>query len=979
LTVAFACVLAIGPGVAGAATTFNVTTTQDETDLAGCDVADCSLREAVMAANTTTGADTIRIPAGLYELTVHPDPSVPQPAVGDLDITDDLTIERSGDGTVTIDGEGTDRVFDLVAGKSLAISDVKIVNGRPAPSSDDAEHDGGGINSVGQLTLNRVVMENNRARRWGGAVAVGGGGSLQAADSRFAANDAVQRGGAIAVHATLSSSGGTTTYVPASATIDRSVITNNFTNGTSSHDGGGIVSFAASLVVRETEISDNRSQNGGGLWVRQYAATGHPEPVFTMRQVTVSGNESSQQGNISNDLSGGGGLILYGSGVIEDSTFARNKGYGRGANVYHVDGSGVGVTALTLRRTMLVEGRKLPSGTTASCLLGFYSPVPVDSRNSLDDDNTCRLDDPTDKPGAAPVLGALGENGGPSRTHALGNTSAAIDAGGTGCPPTDQRGTGFPRPLGNACDIGAFESTGSAVADDDGDGFGNNSDNCPSVHNPAQANIDGDAQGDACDGDDDGDGHADGADNCPSNANAGQENSDGEGAGDACDSDDDNDAVADSADNCAVIPNPDQDDADGDRIGDACEPSITGEVTLGVVPLPGAIVSLCVPQQGCRTVETDAAGRFSFSGIAPGTVRVGAAFGSAVVPQWVELEIKPGGTHHEFDLNEVASPPDGTRVGGRTFGNGEIAQIFWGEPFDLEQKACQDAKVTYTLTQGGKTISRGDLEPTPEDPTLFRATVKRLRPAHGFASIKIEVTGCVNFGPGPPRFDIYIDPSGNVRDLRGRPIFGATVRLYRSDAPDGPFTFVPDGSLIMSPNNRKNPDRTDASGHFGWDVIPGYYTVRADKPGCKVPPGGRNTAEFAETRVMEIPPPVLDLDIRLDCPYKPKLELGELPRGTFFVNKKKGTASYRLTNRSPFKITGTFTFMQGRKKIGTRSFKLAANRSGNVTVPLNRAARGLIAKGRKLKVNAVVSAKGAGGSKASAKRGVTLRAAPVKK
>jgi len=57
-----------------------------------------------------------------------------------------------------------------------------------------------------------------------------------------------------------------------------------------------------------------------------------------------------------------------------------------------------------------------------------------------------------------PALGALADNGGPTWTMALGAGSAAIDKGVDAlCPATDQRGLGFPRPVGAGCDIGAFE------------------------------------------------------------------------------------------------------------------------------------------------------------------------------------------------------------------------------------------------------------------------------------------------------------------------------------------------------------------------------------------------------------------------------------------------------------------------------------------------------------------------------------------
>jgi hypothetical protein len=57
---------------------------------------------------------------------------------------------------------------------------------------------------------------------------------------------------------------------------------------------------------------------------------------------------------------------------------------------------------------------------------------------------------------ANPLLGPLANNGGETDTHALLAGSPAIDAGtAPGCPATDQRG--LPRPIGAACDSGAFE------------------------------------------------------------------------------------------------------------------------------------------------------------------------------------------------------------------------------------------------------------------------------------------------------------------------------------------------------------------------------------------------------------------------------------------------------------------------------------------------------------------------------------------
>ena len=60
--------------------------------------------------------------------------------------------------------------------------------------------------------------------------------------------------------------------------------------------------------------------------------------------------------------------------------------------------------------------------------------------------------------------------------------------------------------------------------------------------------------GNACDSDQDGDGVGNGTDNCPNVANSGQTDFDGDNQGDACDSDSDGDGVANDTDQCAVTP-----------------------------------------------------------------------------------------------------------------------------------------------------------------------------------------------------------------------------------------------------------------------------------------------------------------------------------------------------------------------------------------------------------------------------------------
>lgn len=64
---------------------------------------------------------------------------------------------------------------------------------------------------------------------------------------------------------------------------------------------------------------------------------------------------------------------------------------------------------------------------------------------------------------------------------------------------------------------------------------GANPDNCPSVYNPDQLNMDGDLLGDLCDQDDDEDGLIDSLDNCRLEVNLDQKDGDHDGLGDVCD------------------------------------------------------------------------------------------------------------------------------------------------------------------------------------------------------------------------------------------------------------------------------------------------------------------------------------------------------------------------------------------------------------------------------------------------------------
>jgi hypothetical protein len=190
------------------------------------------------------------------------------------------------------------------------------------------------------------------------------------------------------------------------------------------------------------------------------------------------------------------------------------------------------------------------------------------------------------------------------------------------------------------------------------------------------------------------------------------------------------------------------------------------------------------------------------------------------------------------------------------------------DPLTISTTGCSGGLATATLT-GLEELGYVQSITLDEIPAgAYTGTFAPALTYHGLASISIAISGCT---PATTiTFELYIDPSGIVRDTFDNPVVGATVTLYSSQDSDGLFVAVPDGSAIMSPGNRVNPDLTSVGGLFGWDVVPGFYKVRAEKAGCSAQDGGA----FVETTVMTIPPPVTDLELILICQEPPSASAG---------------------------------------------------------------------------------------------------------
>ena len=233
---------------AAAAALLVPTRTSDGADGA-CDE-DCSLREAVIAANTRPGEDVILLGSGTYLL--HLPGSDDAAATGDLDVTDDLIVAGEGASDTVIDGGALDRVFDVGAGAAVELRDLTLRNGR-------AEGAGGAVENGGELTVLRAVLTGNRSvGGHGGAIhSHGPGVVLTVRESTLDHNAAGGHGGAIAAGETV--------------TLANVTIAANSAGAR----GGGLYVFADSTTtIANATVAGNGAPEGGGILAESSAFTG---------------------------------------------------------------------------------------------------------------------------------------------------------------------------------------------------------------------------------------------------------------------------------------------------------------------------------------------------------------------------------------------------------------------------------------------------------------------------------------------------------------------------------------------------------------------------------------------------------------------------------------------------------------------------------------------------------------------------------
>src|SRR5262249_5274990 len=264
--------------------------------------------------------------------------------------------------------------------------------------------------------------------------------------------------------------------------IERVAVTSNAANKL----GGGL-SIQTPGTIRDSVISNNTSNQtgGGGLhyafdarryldvsgstFVGHSTTAGSGGAVYTTGVLRLTNSTISANHGIT--FSGGIYVDQGGALVMTSSTVVFNSG---STNPFFTLGSG-GVTlnsgasggANSILDSIIAYNTVANPNVPPDCSIGTANAVLTSSYNLVQSPSSCSFTGVGDVTGVDPrVSPALADNGGATPTHALLSGSPALDSGDpSGCNDTfdnalatDQRGAGFPRAVGAACDKGALES-----------------------------------------------------------------------------------------------------------------------------------------------------------------------------------------------------------------------------------------------------------------------------------------------------------------------------------------------------------------------------------------------------------------------------------------------------------------------------------------------------------------------------------------
>jgi CSLREA domain-containing protein len=302
--------------------TFTVTKTADTED-GTCD-SDCSLREAVAAANSATTDDTIDFQPSVF--------GTPKTIVlggtqlyigGTLTVGGTLTINGPGSQNLVISGNNRSRTFLIGQSSVLLMSGVTL--------SDGNDEGGGAVRNFGTLTLINAVVSNSTANQGGGIDNNENHADLTLINSTIMNNTARGGGGGIVSFNKLSVINSTirdntapygagiwtdNTLYPRAVLIDRSTISNNRSVGVLGENGGGITCGGTATIRNSTISGNTTSGHGGGI---------SNSGTLIMSQNVIADNTASSLG---------GGISNRGSLTLDNSTVGGNTTRGSGGGIY---------------------------------------------------------------------------------------------------------------------------------------------------------------------------------------------------------------------------------------------------------------------------------------------------------------------------------------------------------------------------------------------------------------------------------------------------------------------------------------------------------------------------------------------------------------------------------------------------------------------------------------------------------------------
>jgi parallel beta-helix repeat protein len=435
-----------------------------------CNIApgDCTMRDAVNAANVSADESTITIaesvPAEFYMRGVEP-----------LLITSNLTIQ--GDGRRLYqdhEGEFTFHTRNITLDSArLSIHDLAIDEGRALSSS------GGGILARNEATLQLFNSSMRYNRAWGdsgGAIEAGPGVTVTIAGSEINNNIAGLQGGGINLgvgavltmtDSTLSGNsvnsgcllnisspprcGGGGLFVQSgTASLLNSFVSQNQLDVQSAAYGGGI--YAVDSVIRlgnSTLAGNTVTGSGGGLFIR--------DTDVTLTNSTLSSNQQAVLG---------GALYSEGNSIVRvfNSTFFANGRFDRDEGSLFF----VGTNTLEISNSIIANSLGRDCEGSPSIIASGVNLVG-------DGGGFCGFTPGPELLTGDAMLGPLGDNGGPTLTHRPLTGSPVIEAGSNAAIPTgldyDQRGSGYPRIYGTNVDLGAVELGSLGLDLIFGDGF----------------------------------------------------------------------------------------------------------------------------------------------------------------------------------------------------------------------------------------------------------------------------------------------------------------------------------------------------------------------------------------------------------------------------------------------------------------------------------------------------------------------------